>query len=112
MSIIRTDARVKKYRGAGEGTVMVKGCQKKTIHIKDTGSKYYEEAYFVLRPGVSESKVTDSDMISEAVRIAGESLSAPYPYRRKGQPVGVIPFLGGLFAGGAVSAALTLIFLL
>ena len=67
---------------------MVKGCQKKTIHIKDTGSKYYEEAYFVLRPGVAASSVPDSDMIEEAVRIAGESLSGRTGQKRRGKSGG------------------------
>ncbi len=91
---------------------MVKGCQKRTIHIRDTGSKYYEEAYFVLRPGVSDSKVPELDMINEAVRIAGESIGAgadPVRRRRRGD---MISFLLGLLSGGALCAVLILIFLL
>ena len=48
---------------------MVRGCQKRTVHIRDTGSKYYEEAFFILRPGALDSNA-QSDMIEEAMRIA------------------------------------------
>ena len=92
---------------------MVKGCQKKTIHIRDMGSKYYEEAYFVLRPGVSESKIPSSDMISEAVRIAGESVEDHVRVKRSaGRSGGFLPFLTGLLSGCAVAAAVLLIILL
>ena len=29
---------------------MVKGCQKKVICIKDTGSEMFEEAFFIMKP--------------------------------------------------------------
>ena len=91
---------------------MVRGCQKKTIHIKDTGSKYYEEAYFVLRPGVSESKISSSDMISEAVRIADESVEAASGKRAGARCGGLLLFVTGLISGGAFAAAVLLIILL
>ena len=85
---------------------MVKGCQKKTIHIKDTGSKFYEEAYFVLRPGVAENSASDGDMISEAIRIAGESIASAAPAKRRGKIglKGVITFILGFLVGAFFSA--------
>ena len=92
---------------------MVKGCQKKTIHIKDTGSKYYEEAYFVLRPGVSEAGISSSDMISEAMRIAGESVGQGAAGRTaRNRSGGLLSFMIGLVFGGIVSAAVVLIIML
>ncbi|MBQ7715429.1 MAG: hypothetical protein IJT70_06135 [Clostridia bacterium] len=85
---------------------MVKGCQKKTIHIKDTGSKYYEEAYFILRPGVFEPKSGDRDMIREAIRIAEESMDSVSGKRRGGSGArGAVCFVLGAFAG-AIAAFL------
>ena len=92
---------------------MVKGCQKRTIHIKDTGSKYYEEAYFVLKPGVSESRISSGDMISEAVRIAGESIGqTDGGFRGAGPYGGLLSFLIGLASGVAAATAIVLIILL
>ncbi len=103
---------------------MVKGCQRRTIHIKDTGSRYYEEAYFILRPGAGEPACEEDikdDMIEEALRIAGESLSSVMPEieknkkkRKKGKK-GRLSSGGGAFiigfCGGALfSAALCFVF--
>lgn len=48
---------------------MIKGCQKKIIHIKNTNSPYFEEAYFILKEGCDELTM-DNDMLKEAMRIA------------------------------------------
>ena len=92
---------------------MVKGCQKRTIHIKDTGSKYYEEAYFVLKPGVSESKISSGDMISEAMKIAQESIGQTDTVARSAaRSRGILSFTAGLLSGIVAAAAVALIILL
>lgn len=48
---------------------MIKGCQKRIIHIKNTNSPYFEEAYFVLRDGC-DPMITENDMLKEALKIA------------------------------------------
>ena len=44
---------------------MIKGCQKRIIMVKDTGSKYFEGAYFVLRSELPQA-VRESEMLTEA----------------------------------------------
>ena len=51
-----------------EGDSMLKGCTKKVIFVKLTDNSIYEEAYFVMRPGVT-SVCTERDFLSEAKRI-------------------------------------------
>ena len=52
---------------------MIKGCQKKIIHLKNTGSPYFEEAYFILK---DDSTIPcENDMVKEALRIAEASTS-------------------------------------
>lgn len=90
---------------------MVKGCQKRTIYVKDTGSRFYEEAYFVLRPGVAEG-CAEHDMIKEALRIAGESLSScSEKIRRTTGKRTLASFAAGLAVGAAVSAIILAIVL-
>ena len=50
---------------------MLKGCSRRIIMVKDTGSRYFDSAYFVLK---SDLPVTcrDSDMLSEARRMIAE----------------------------------------
>lgn len=47
---------------------MLKGCQKKIVFLKDTGSDFFEEAYFVIKP--SYDGINTDDIISEATKIA------------------------------------------
>ena len=57
---------------------MIKGCQRKIYHIKNTNSSIFEEAYFVLKkqitfeytPGLNH--INDSEMAEEAERIITE----------------------------------------
>ena len=55
---------------------MLKGCQRRIIMVKDTGSKYFEGAYFVLRSELPGS-VRESEMISEAQRMIGSYAEHP-----------------------------------
>ena len=52
---------------------MIKGNQKKVIHIKNTESRIFDEAYFILKEGIILS-VPENDMINEANRIIEENL--------------------------------------
>ena len=51
---------------------MIKGCQKSIIHLKDTGSPYFEEAYFIVSRG-SDIEAVGDDMIKEALNIVKSS---------------------------------------
>lgn len=92
---------------------MVRGCQKRTVHIRDTGSKYYEEAFFILRPGALDSNA-QSDMIEEAMRIAEETLNSAVPEkkRKKKNTRDLLIFASGFISGALAAAAVLLIVLL
>ncbi len=49
---------------------MVKGYQKKVVFLKNTGSEFFDEAYFVVCD--SPSTHSEGDIISEANRIIDE----------------------------------------
>ena len=55
----------------GKGFLM-RGYQKKVIYVKNTGSRHFEEAYFVMRPD-GEAPVSPDSMIDEANRIIREN---------------------------------------
>ena len=50
---------------------MVKGYQKRVVFLKNTGSEFFDEAYFVVCD--AEHTQSDADMISEANRIVDEA---------------------------------------
>ena len=53
---------------------MVRGCQKKIVYLKNTGSEVFDEAYFLVRDDASTS-VCECDMIKEANRILDECIA-------------------------------------
>ena len=53
---------------------MIRGNRKSIIHIKDTESRIFDEAYFILKEGIALS-VPKNDMINEANRIIEENLN-------------------------------------
>ena len=57
----------------------MRGYQKKVIYVKNTGSRHFEEAYFVLRPDSEGAAASHDSMISEANRIINENFK-----RKKG----------------------------
>lgn len=53
--------------GNPEEMILIKGCSKKVIVVKDTGSGIFEEAYFIVNPKETARKY--SDFLAEANRI-------------------------------------------
>ncbi len=51
---------------------MVRGCQKKMIYLKNTGSEVFDEAYFVIGDKNKEYDLNECDLVKEANRILGE----------------------------------------
>ena len=89
---------------------MIKGCQKKIIFIKDTGSDFFEEAYFILKTDTPLSDEDETDMVKVATKIVNNSFA---PSVKTNKKIKIRPcvrnfILGGLL-GAAVCAAIFLI---
>lgn len=65
---------------------MVKGTQKQMVVLRTHDSRYYEEAYFVLRDGAQTRGESESSMMAEANRILDESMLMPQPKRKRRVP--------------------------
>ncbi len=48
---------------------MVKGCQRKMVCLKQTGSEWFEEAYFILREEKQADPCDEESLLKEADRI-------------------------------------------
>lgn len=89
----------------------MRGREKKVIYVRDTKNPWFEEAYFVLRRGVSESpEEEEGEMVKEAERLLRERAQS-YPKRRRGLGrTGVFSrrrgHLGAFFAGALSAGAL------
>ena len=80
---------------------MVKGCQRRIIQIKDTGSNLFTEAYFVLSETAHRRE--EADIVAEATRLLEQSTeNSPRP--KGGLFCALLGFLSGVVAcGGGVA---------
>ncbi|MBQ7363115.1 MAG: hypothetical protein IJW48_01550 [Clostridia bacterium] len=87
---------------------MLRGCQKKIVFLKNTGSKIFDEAYFVISAKDEASDTSSEKMIDEAKRIIAEATfedgtsDGGVTFRKRFFKY-ALPFL----AGGVVSGVLT-----
>ena len=58
--------------------MVMKGCQKRIIVMKNTGSNIFDEAYFILKDSALRSPgISEHDMVGEAARIIAENMIVP-----------------------------------
>ena len=82
----------------------MRGCQRKVIHIKKTGSYLFDEAYFVLSREGEDLHIGEDDMVTEANRIINDERyrrlknSTLSRYKKE-----IISMAGGIFLGALVS---------
>ena len=91
---------------------MIKGCQKKIVHITNTGSPYFEEAYFILKQGGIKGSAGDKDIVKEALRITESTAVAAKPKPRRRRNGGVMSVLLGAAVCSFVFGVVMLIFML
>lgn len=78
----------------------MRGYQRKVIHIKNTGSYLFDEAYFVLSRDGEDLRIGEDDMVTEANRIINDERyrrlkCSPFSrYKRQ-----IISMLGGILIG-------------
>ena len=83
---------------------MLHGCQKKIYHIRNVGSRFFDEVYFVLRDGyANDTRMPAKDLAAEADRIIRDA-AAEIRRKRSRVPAGVKT--AAVFVLGALSAAL------
>ncbi|MGI6202242.1 MAG: hypothetical protein ACOYID_02435 [Eubacteriales bacterium] len=90
--------------------MVMKGCQKRIIVMKNTGSNLFDEAYFILKDSAVRSpSISEQDMVGEAARIIAENMIVSErrdtkPRRRSGDPE--LYMLLRWYVAGVITAAL------
>ena len=77
---------------------MIKGAQKQMIVLRTADSRYFDEAYFVLRKELPTPHTTTGEMVYEANRILRDcihALPAPVKPKKRGWVLFAIGFLLG-----------------
>jgi len=83
----------------------MKGCQKKVIYLKNTGSELFEEAYLVVSQKSEDMRIDEDNMIREANRIISDSIECE-KRTRLGRIFGKISALMLPFIFGVVITAI------
>lgn len=78
----------------------MRGSEKRVIFVRDTGSRFFEEAYFIVRRGVPGGDAHEADMVQEAQRIVSEC--GAYPSARRYAGGRTLSFLAGAASAGAL----------
>ena len=90
---------------------MLKGVQKNMIWVRTAESRFFEGAYFVLRPSRSAPRIREGDMLREANRLLAEGTRKPFHRRDRRLFHRWIPFLAGVAFGMLLSLLIALILL-
>ena len=88
----------------------MRGYEKKIIHLKNTGSRYFEEAYFIVKDNKNERCTSDKEfMVDEATRIIEENFNfySESFFRRHR-----LKIIWGAVAAAVSAAAVVLLFLI
>ena len=78
----------------------MRGYQKRIVFLKHTGSRIFDEAYFLVNPSCVDKD--ENDMVLEANRIIEDNLREGGAAGRGAVRKNIIPFLLGTALSGAV----------
>ena len=87
---------------------MIKGARKQMIVVRTGDSRFFDEAYFVLREDLKKEKQKSTDILSEANRILAEIAPELSPAHKKKNKQWIFFGVGGL-CGAVLSVIVTLL---
>ena len=83
---------------------MIKGTQKNIIFLKNTGSEFFDEAYFVIKPTTKGKR--EEDIVAEANRIIQSSFEDGKKARKRRVWLGA--FMSGAILGACCAVGICL----
>ena len=87
---------------------MIKGARKEMIVVRTSNSRYFDEAYFVLREDTPRHHPKSTDILNEANRILAETVpDASSTLKKRNRPW--VTFVVGGFFGAVLSLIVTLL---
>ena len=78
---------------------MLRGIQKNMIWVKTPESRFFESAYFVMRPAKMPKPPKEGEMLREANRLLSEGMKRALPHWKRRLYQLLLPFLFGLATG-------------
>lgn len=87
--------------------MQIKGTQKRMIAVRTKDSRYFEEAYFLVKDSVDSG---GCDMVAEAERIVKSKMHEGFSKMNKQSKSMIFPLLAAFLIGAAVSGAIVSLF--
>ena len=87
---------------------MIKGARKQMIVVRTSRSRYFDEAYFVLREDAQKDKRKSKDILGEANRILAEMAPERSSHAQKPNRQWLFFGIGGI-CGAVLSVLITLL---
>ncbi|MBP5209361.1 MAG: hypothetical protein J6125_00725 [Clostridia bacterium] len=84
---------------------MLHGCKKTVIHLSETDSEMFDEAYFILRGGAKTPPPAERDMVKEANRLLERAKTEGDRAReraRRRRLYGLLCFLSGALSSAVL----------
>ena len=94
---------------------MVKGCERRVVHLKNTDSAMFEEAFFLLKDEKNEKPPSHGMMVREANRIIEKNITRGGVHEEPTPPIFslrqalIVFLLGTLLGSGIVLLIMTLL---
>ncbi len=89
---------------------MIKGARKQMIVVRTGDSRYFDEAYFVLRKELKEQRQDQSDLLQEANRLLNEHTAETRKKIQDRLPRWIL-FAAGILCGALASCLICLLLL-
>ena len=89
---------------------MIKGCQKRIILVRDTGSELFDEAYFILKKDIPCDDSIEGDIVRAATAIINQNSFPKSTKKTKKNRKSFLYFLLGLTIGIAGTVLFFFIF--
>lgn len=88
----------------------MRGCQRKVIFLKNTGSDMFDEAYFVVSRDCEKEKICEDSMIAAANRIINDSIELDKEKKKKRIIRFILKNILPFAIGACLSAVVMIIF--
>lgn len=76
---------------------MIKGCHKNVVFLKDTGSEFFDEAYFIVKPNAKN--FSGKDIVTEATKLVNTYSEKKKEKKKTGK---LLAFCTGVILGFAI----------
>ena len=97
------------FKTSSEGISVVRGCEKRIYHVKNTESDIFDEAYLVLKRQDKGRSVSPRELEREALRIVKGTVVQPPAAEKPKKRERLLAYIAGALSSAAAIALVSFI---